>query len=367
MLIKFLSSYKNVQWSCGIPLRFATTHQCSPLSKNYTMLNRRRFITHTALGSLLTSFGFVACQPVSKEKTNKPKKTNSNSVAGLPIVIATWDPNVKATEAAWQTLQEGGTALDAVEAGARVPEGDPADMSVGYGGHPDRDGHVTLDACIMDKDGNAGSVTFLQHIKHPISVARKVMEETPHVMLSGAGALQFALEQGFTKENLLTDKAKEAWKNWLAKSKYDPKISVDMHDTIGMLAIDARGDIAGACTTSGAAFKMHGRVGDSPILGAGMYVDNEVGGACATGLGEMVMTTLGSFLVVELMRQGASPQEACEEAIARIVKKYGTKDQVGYLAINKQGEHGAFGLQEGFSYALYQSEENRGIKSDYFQ
>ncbi len=331
------------------------------------MLNRRKFITHTALGSMLAGTGLLACQPTQKEANNPPKKINPNSATGLPVVIATWDPNVKATEVAWQTLQNGGSSLDAVEAGARVPEGDPEDTSVGYGGHPDRDGVVTLDACIMDRDGNAGSVTFLQHIKHPISVARKVMEETPHVMLSGAGALQFALEQGFEKENLLTEKAEQAWKKWLEKSEYEPKAGVDMHDTIGILAIDANGDISGACTTSGAAYKMHGRVGDSPILGAGMYVDNEVGGACATGLGELVMTTLGSFLIVELMRQGASPQEACEEAIARIVKKRGVTNQVGYIAINKQGEHGAFSLQDGFSYALYQKDENRALSSDYFK
>lgn len=331
------------------------------------MFNRRNFIAKTLLGSIAASTGLVGCQVSDNQDIPTGKKTNSNSKEGFPIVIATWEPNTKATEAAWQTLQGGGDALDAVEAGAKVPEADPTDTSVGYGGLPDRDGHVTLDACIMDKDGNAGSVTFLEGIKHPISVARLVMEKTQHVMLSGEGALQFALENGFQQENLLTDEAKAAWEKWLEKSEYQPKASVEQHDTIGILAIDKNGDIAGACTTSGMAYKLHGRVGDSPILGAGMYVDNEVGGACATGVGELVMKTLGSFLIVELMRQGMTPQEACEEATARIAKRYGNTVQVGYLAINKKGEHGAFSLTEGFSYALFQNDQNLALKADYYQ
>jgi N4-(beta-N-acetylglucosaminyl)-L-asparaginase len=237
-------------------------------------------------------------------------------------------------------------------------------MSVGLGGLPDREGKVTLDACIMDETGNCGSVSFLQHIKHPISVARKVMDETPHVMLSGEGALQFALEQGFPKEDLLTEKAEKRWREWLKESEYKPIINVENHDTIGLLALDKKGDISGACTTSGLSWKMHGRVGDSPVIGAGMYVDNEVGGCCATGVGEAVLKTLGSFLIVELMRQGASPQEACEEGIARIVKNQNYKDmQIGYLAINKKGEHGAYAVHPWFNYALYQKGENRMIDS----
>lgn len=325
-------------------------------------MNRRKFVQNTILGSTVIGTGLVACQPATTETSAFGNKQNPHSKKGTPIVIATWNPNVKATEAAWQKLQEGGSALDAVEAGARVPEADPNDTSVGYGGLPDRDGFVTLDACIMDQDGNAGSVTFLQGIKHPISVARLVMEKTSHVMLSGEGALQFALENGFQQENLLTENAKKAWEEWMQKNQYQPKINANNHDTIGILAIDKNGNISGACTTSGAAFKMHGRVGDSPILGAGMYVDNEVGGACATGQGEFMMKTLGSFLIVELMRQGRTPQEACEEAIGRIQKRYGATlpegTQVGYLAINKAGEHGAYSLIKGFNYALYQDNQN---------
>lgn len=328
-------------------------------------MNRRNFVQKTVLGAVATSTTILGCQSVATEKPAYGNTKNPNSKKGLPIVIATWNPNVKATEAAWQILQNGGTALDAVEAGARVPEADPNDASVGYGGLPDRDGFVTLDACIMDHNGNAGSVTFLQHIMHPISVARLVMEKTSHVMLSGEGALRFALENGFKKENLLTESSKKAWEEWCKTNQYQPKIDVQNHDTIGILAIDKKGNISGACTTSGAAYKMHGRVGDSPILGAGMYVDNEVGGACATGQGEFMMKTLGSFLIVELMRQGRTPQEACEEAIQRIQKRYGATlpqgTQVGYLAINKAGEHGAFSLVQGFNYALYQNDQNQAL------
>jgi N4-(beta-N-acetylglucosaminyl)-L-asparaginase len=280
----------------------------------------------------------------------------------LPAVIATWGPNTKATAAAWEVLSKGGRALDAVEAGARVPEADPNDISVGYGGLPDRDGNVTLDACIMDEFGNAGSVSFLQHIMHPISVARLVMEKTPHVMLSGEGALRFALEQGFQKENLLTEDSKRAWEEWKIESKYKPVLNIERHDTIGMIAIDSQNRIAGACTTSGVGYKMHGRVGDSPIIGAGMFADNEVGGAAATGLGEMVLRTLGSFLVVEEMRRGAHPQKAVETAVKRIYSKYpkqSAEAQVGFIALDKKGRHGGFALQPGFNYVLYQHGQNK--------
>jgi len=280
-----------------------------------------------------------------------------------PLIIATWK-NEKATIAGWNKLMETGKALDGVEAGARIPEADPNDTSVGYGGYPDRDGHVTLDACIMDHLGNAGSVTFLEGIMHPISVARAVMEKTPHVMLSGAGALKFALDQGFKVENLLTESSKKAWEEWKKESKYEPVINIERHDTIGLLGIGKAGEIAGACTTSGLAFKMHGRVGDSPIIGGAVFCDDEVGGACATGLGEFVMKTLGSFLIVELMRQGKSPQQACEEAIMRIVKRYKYKEfQIGYLAINKKGEHGAYAIQKGFNYTITKNGKTQVLES----
>ena len=320
------------------------------------MKSRRKFIKKSSIGILGLGLGNIdsACSPdLSTNKKNMADPTK------LPISIATWRFGIEANAAAMDIITKGGKAIDAVEQGVRIPEGNPEEQSVGIGGRPDRDGNVTLDACIMDESGNCGSVSFLQHIKHPISVARKVMDESPHVMLAGDGALRFALEKGFKKENLLTEKSKKEWQEWQKEAQYKPIINIENHDTIGMLAIDQHGDISGACTTSGLAFKMHGRVGDSPIIGAGMFVDNEVGGAAATGMGEAVLKTCGSFLVVELMRQGRSPQEACEEAVMRIVRKQKYKDfQIGYIAINKQGEYGAYCIHPGFNYALFQNGKN---------
>jgi N4-(beta-N-acetylglucosaminyl)-L-asparaginase len=314
------------------------------------------------VSALFAGLSVAACKPVNE----KDSKQNPNSVVGGPVVLSTWK-QLKANEAAIAVIEQGGSALDAVEAGVKVPEADPNDTSVGYGGLPDRDGNVTLDACIMDEQGNAGSVTFLQHIIHPVSVARLVMEKTPHVMLSGEGALRFALENGFKKENLLTETSKQKWQEWLKTAKYQPIANIERHDTIGMVALDKNGNLSGACTTSGMAYKLHGRVGDSPIIGAGLYVDNEIGAACATGVGELVMKTLGAFLIVELMRQGMSPQEACEEAADRIIKKYNYKElQVGYLALNKKGEHGAYSVQTGFNYTLYQKQKNQIFEAESF-
>lgn len=323
------------------------------------MINRRKFIGAAAAA------GAIGMLP----KTLRAVKSGGEKKE-LPVIISTWKHGVDANAAAMKTLNNDGSVLDAVEQGVRVPEGDPNINSVGLGGLPDRDGFVTLDASIMGHDGNAGSVAYLQHIVHPISVARKVMEKTPHELLVGDGALQFALEQGFKKEKLLTPKSEKIWKKWLKKAKYDPVINWEnepnkYHDTIGLLAVDKSGDVAGACTTSGMAFKMHGRVGDSPIIGAGLFVDNEIGAATSTGMGELVLKTLGSFLVVELMRNGMSPQQACEAAVKRIVKKLpeNKKFQVGYIAVNKNGETGGYSLHPGFNYALFQGGENRLIEA----
>ena len=278
-----------------------------------------------------------------------------------PVVMSTWDFGLPANLAAWKILSAGGRALDAVEAGARIPEGDPNQRSVGLGGRPDRDGRVTLDSCIMDELGNCGSVAFLQHIVHPISVARLVMEKTPHIMLVGEGALQFALANGFEKQNLLTAESEKRWREWLKTENYKPVVNIENHDTIGIIALDSHGNLSGACTTSGLAYKMHGRVGDSPIIGAGLYVDNEIGAATATGVGEEVIRIVGCHLVVELMRQGLTPGEACEQAVARIIKKTPSRAkevQVGFLALNKSGERGAYCLQDGFSYAVHDSSGN---------
>lgn len=319
------------------------------------MYDRRKFLKLTAVTASLTA--------ISKYAPAMPafKAAGKN----LPIVISTWDFGIAANKEAWKTLEKGGRALDAVEAGVKIPEADMKNHTVGRAGYPDRDGKVTLDACIMDEFGNCGSVAAMENIAHPISVARLVMEKTPHVMLVGDGATQFAVEQGFKKEKLLTPESYTAWQKWLKTAKYSPVLNIENkqhrpgskynHDTIGMLAIDAKGNISGACTTSGMAFKLHGRVGDSPIIGAGLYVDNEVGGATSTGVGEEVIRNVGSFLVVELMRQGYSPEDACKEAVNRIIKKKpetAKEIQVGFLAINKKGEYGAYAIQEGFSFAV---------------
>jgi N4-(beta-N-acetylglucosaminyl)-L-asparaginase len=312
--------------------------------------NRKDFIKTSLLAG--TMIGLGACEGIGI-----PSKTNRQTTI-KPIVISTWKFGLKANNAAWEILQKNGRALDAVEAGVKVPEADANERSVGFGGRPDRDGIVTLDASIMDDMGNIGSVVCLENIKHAISVARAVMEKTPHVMLAGEGAYHFALTQGFKKENLLVADSKREWEEWLKKSEYKPIANIENHDTIGMLALDEAGNLSGACTTSGMAFKMHGRVGDSPIIGAGLYVDNEIGAATATGHGEEVIRIAGSSLVVELMRQGRKPEEACKEAVLRVVKlmerrKKNLKDiQVGFIALNKDGEHGSFCVQSGFNYAL---------------
>ena len=324
------------------------------------MTDRRKFLKTSALAS--AALFINACS------TDKAK---ANAKVNKPIVLSTWRFGIEANQAAWAILSKNGKALDAVEAGVMVPEGDPKERSVGYGGRPDRDGRITLDACIMDELSNIGSVAGLEFIKHPISVARAVMEKTPHVMLVGDGALQFALSQGFKKENLMVEESEKEWKEWLKKSEYKPIANIENHDTIGMIALDSHGNLSGACTTSGMAFKMHGRVGDSPIIGAGLYVDNEIGAATATGHGEEVIRIAGCHLVVELMRQGKTPQQACEEAVARVVKlmdlrKKNLKDiQVGFIALNKNGETGSFCVQSGFNYAVYDASGNRLIDAGY--
>ncbi|MBX2949252.1 MAG: N(4)-(beta-N-acetylglucosaminyl)-L-asparaginase [Crocinitomicaceae bacterium] len=327
--------------------------------------SRRKFIKSSAIASLVFAVPSVS---ISQEISEKKKKSQING----PLVLSTWDFGLRANEAAWDVLSTGGTALDAVEKGVRLVENDPTERSVGYGGRPDRDGRVTLDACIMDHNYNIGSVAFLEYIKNPISVARKVMENTPHVMLVGEGALSFALSQGFEKENLLTPESEKEWKEWLQKSEYLPPVNIENHDTIGMIAMDANGNLSGACTTSGLAFKMNGRVGDSPIIGAGLFVDNAIGAATATGHGEEVIRTVGCHLVVELMRQGRSPQKACKEAVERIVEiaKRRGKDlksiQVGFIAIGKDGEYGSYCIQDGFNFAVHDASGNRLEKPGYY-
>ncbi len=308
-------------------------------------MKRRDFIKTSAIG--LTAPTAIFGGTKIKTKRNDP------------IILSTHNHGLPANDAALKSLQNGGNAMDAAEMGARVPEADPKITSVGFGGFPDEQGNVTLDACVMDSTGNAGSVAFVQNIKHPVSVARKVMEDTKHVMLVGEGARQFAVSQGFEEMNLLTDGSKAEWEKW--KMKRSEMTPHETHDTISVLAQDKNGDLAGACTTSGWAYKMHGRVGDSPIIGAGLFVDNEIGCAAATGLGEEVIKTTGSFLVVELMRQGYDPTAACEEALNRVIKRHnGNPDfQIAYIAIRKDGKIGSACIKWSFEYALAQGGVNK--------
>jgi N4-(beta-N-acetylglucosaminyl)-L-asparaginase len=281
---------------------------------------------------------------------------------GRALVVSTWDFGAAANAAAYAQWKKSGSLLDAVEAGARVPEADPENHSVGYSGYPDRDGHVTLDAIIMDDRGNVGAVAALEDFMHPISVARRVMEKTPHTFLVGEGARQFAMQQGFEQTKLLTPEAEAAWREWLKTAKYQPIANSENirgsaldHDTIGMVACAPDGKLAGACTTSGMAFKLRGRVGDSPQAGSGLFVEAGVGAATATGVGEEVTRIVGSARVVGSMRAGLSPQEACREAVLHIAKLRGdaVRDaQVGFLAISSRGEVGAFALQPGFTFAV---------------
>ena len=274
-----------------------------------------------------------------------------------PVVISTWNHGLAANEGAWSVLQNSnGKAIDAVQKGVAVTESDLSNRSVGLGGNPDREGRVTLDACLMDERSRCGAVAFLQYIDHPIDVARKVMEDTPHVMLVGQGAYEFAIANGFERSKVEVPQpgAKKNYEKWLEKSEYKPVINVENHDTIGMLALDANGDLSGACTTSGMAYKIHGRVGDSPIIGAGLFVDNEVGAATATGVGEAIIRVAGSHTVVELMRAGASPQEACQAAVERILRKHDNVKglQAGFIALDKEGNYGAYSVYSGFNYAV---------------
>ena len=278
--------------------------------------------------------------------------------------ISTWK-TTEANQKAGQMLDKGEHALDAAVAGVAIEEENPKNATVGYGGAPDRTGKVTLDACVMNHLGDCGSVVAVENIVNVARLAKDVMEKTPHVMLSGKGAEEFAISQGYKKTDLLTDQSKKEWEEWLKDQDYRPIINIENHDTIGMLCIDKNNNLSGACTTSGLAYKMKGRVGDSPIIGSGLFIDNKIGGAVATGLGEEVVKTVGSFLVVELMRQGLSPQDACEKAVKRIVSNNSqeNKFQVAYIAMNKKGEVGSYSIEPGFTYMDYVNGENKEIFS----
>ncbi len=314
--------------------------------------------------SLLTAFGGIgAALPFVAPIARARAATGGPAPA---LIVSTWDFGAAANDAAFARRSAGGSLIDSVEAGAMVPEADPDNHSVGYSGYPDRDGHVTLDAVIMDDAGGVGAVAALENTMHAISVARRVMERTPHTMLVGEGATRFARDQGFKQQSLLTPEAEKAWRDWLKTADYRPEANSENritrtpggaldHDTIGLLMRDPTGRIAGACTTSGMAFKMRGRVGDSPQVGSGLYVEAGVGGATSTGLGEEVTRVAGSARVVASMRAGATPQAACEEVVRHIARLRGDAIrgvQVGFLALDTKGAVGAFCLLPGFTYAV---------------
>ena len=331
-------------------------------------MKRRNFLQKAALGSVgITALGSSLAATAATPKGAKDTQDVPVSNSLLPVVIATWSVK-QATQKAWQSMEQGSSALDAVIAGCAIEEANALGQSVGIGGLPARDGRVTLDACVMNEKGDYGAVLCMQNIKHPIAVAKKVMEDTPHVILAGVGAEEFAVSQGFKRENLLTEQSKKDWETWKKTSKYKPIINIENHDTIGMLAVDKNGTISGGCTTSGLAYKMPGRVGDSAIVGSGLFVDNQIGAATATGLGEEVLKTVGSYLIVELMRQGKSPQEACEQAILRIIEKTPNFEdfQVGYIAVNKKGETGAYSIHEGFTATTYQDQKNTTFNPNFY-
>jgi N4-(beta-N-acetylglucosaminyl)-L-asparaginase len=335
-------------------------------------IDRRKFLQLSALAAPLLA--------------SKKSMANGFNLPTAPIVISTWDSGMAVNAEAWKVLSANGKSIDAIEAGARQIE-DTINCCVGLGAYPDRDGMVTLDACIMDEHANCGAVAGMEQIKHPISVARKVMENTPHVLLVGAGAQQFALENGFAKESAkLSESGENAYKEWLKKSEYKPQINIERkqghgpfapsyfpdgspnHDTMGLLAMDTKGNLSGGVTTSGMAFKLHGRVGDSAGIGAGLFVDNEIGAATSSGVGEEVIRICGTHLVVEFMRQGHSPELACKKAVERIVKRDPEKAktlQVGFLAMNKKGQYGAYAIQKGFEFSVKTNTENKIHPSKY--
>ena len=318
------------------------------------MIDRRKFIkTMSMLGLSIPAMA----RSVSK------KSENSSLVKHNPIIVCSrgekWGKKV--LKPGWSILKKNGSLLDAVEQSANITELDPEDGSVGFGGLPNENGVVQLDASIMyGPTHNCGSVAAIEGIKTPSSVARLVMERTDHIHIVGKGAQDFARVHGFKVENLLTERSRKSWLRWKenlsdkddwfppADGNYDSDRSTG---TINVLAIDSAGDIAGITTTSGLAWKIPGRIGDSPIIGAGLYLDNEVGAVGATGRGEEILRTCGSFFVVEQMRAGKSPQEACEALCERIIYINGGRDKVNFndkiIAVNKNGDVGCASILGG--------------------
>ena len=300
---------------------------------------------------MLTRRTFIAGSAVSIASLGCGRKG-----VGGPALISTWEFGQAANREAWKTLAGGGNALDSVERGVNLVELDPDNLSVGYGGLPDEEGEVTNDAIIFWGPTHAvGAVGCLKRVKRAISVARKVMEKTRHTLLVGEDATHFARKVGFPEETapLLTARARAKWEEW----KVDPKRATSWnHDTVGMVALDRAGDLCVGTSTSGMGFKIKGRVGDVAVPGAGAYLDNDVGGVAATGNGDIMMRFSPAIVAVELMRQGASPTEACRRSLARIEAK-GYRVPACLVALSKRGEFGAARLGEPpFPYAVKNEE-----------
>lgn len=315
-------------------------------------LSRRRFLNRTAAGTAaLTSLSANSLAQAANAPSMKP------------LIISTWPFGKAANDKALDVLQGGGSNLDAVEKGIHVTEADAGNSSVGLSGTPNAAGVVQLDACIMNGPGHtAGCVAAIEGIVHPISAARLVMEKTRHVMLAGEGARMFALEQGL--ESVAHDPGKQnaAFQKREGAEALEPwEVSPDNHDTIALLVLGEDGNLAGGCSTSGLGGKHPGRVGDSPIIGSGLYVDNEVGGAGATGIGENVMRYCATFMIVEFMRQGMAPEEACLAVIDRILKteKGDANPSINFVALDKKGRYGAAGTNQSFKFAVTTPDESR--------
>lgn len=313
---------------------------------------RRRFLTSAATALI----GGRLIQRAS----GAPLLPLAELSAAPPLLVSTWPFGKPANEKALSVLTAGGTGLDAIERGIHVVESDAGNASVGLGGIPNAAGVVQLDSCIMSGPGHrAGSVGAVSGFRHPISIARAVMEQTKHVMLVGTGAEEFASQHGFERGPKVSAKQRADWKKWQATQRQAEQSAAGKgparnHDTIAMVMLLPDGNLFGGCSTSGWGYKLPGRLGDSPIIGGGLYVDNEIGAAGATGLGENVMRYCGSFLVVELMRQGLHPQEACAETIRRIARldPKGFDLSINFIAVDKQGRFGAAGTGTGFEYSV---------------
>lgn len=317
---------------------------------------RRRFFINSLLSGAAGTLGAI-CLPTNLFAA--PELTEEGEEPVSPLVISSWTYGLKANANAFKVLVNGGTALDAVEQGIRAMEEDPNEPCAGIGALPDKKGRVTLDASIMDHNLNVGSVAGLEHILHPVSVARSIMEKSNCTSIVGEGALEFALNQGYERTNLLTSKADIEWQEWLNNKHYKRSPDFNHTDTVATLAIDKFGNMSGATSSGGVAFKEPQSIYDSAVIGAGLFVDNEIGAAVATGGTGDAIRVAGAHLVVELLRQGKNPQEACFEAVERIFRYRADKmdnNNIAFLALTKKGVYGGFSLQSGFTFAVQNTE-----------